>query len=110
MLLLWLWCRPAATAPIRSLSLAWETPYAFGMALKQTKDKRQKKKKKKRKKETSHEKANKNQKLATPKKKSDNGYPSLPHIKLTIKPQGIKSVILAHEHTAIRMILTRRKD
>ena len=30
--LLWLWCRPAATALIRPL--AWETPYAKGAALK----------------------------------------------------------------------------
>jgi len=37
--LLWLWCRPAATAPIRPL--AWEPPNAMGTALK-----RQKKKKK----------------------------------------------------------------
>ena len=28
--LLWLWCRPAATAPIRLL--AWEPPYAMGAA------------------------------------------------------------------------------
>ena len=30
--LLWLWRRPAATAPIRPL--AWEPPYATGAALK----------------------------------------------------------------------------
>ena len=30
--LLWLWCRPAATVPNRSL--AWEPPYAVGVALK----------------------------------------------------------------------------
>ena len=29
--LLWLWCRLAATAPIQPL--AWEPPYASGMAL-----------------------------------------------------------------------------
>ena len=29
--LLWLWCRPVATVPIRPL--AWETPYASGVAL-----------------------------------------------------------------------------
>ena len=29
--LLWLWCRPAATAPIQPL--AWEPPYAEGAAL-----------------------------------------------------------------------------
>ena len=39
-MLLWLWCRPAAVAPIRPL--AREPPYAEGAALK-----RQKKKKKK---------------------------------------------------------------
>ena len=33
--LLWLWCRPAATAPIRPL--AWEPPYAAGAALKRQK-------------------------------------------------------------------------
>ena len=41
--LLWLWCRLVATAPIRPL--AWEPPYAIGVALE--KAKRQKKKKKK---------------------------------------------------------------
>jgi len=39
--LLWLWCRLAATAPIRPL--AWEPPYASGAA--QEMAKRQKKKK-----------------------------------------------------------------
>ena len=38
--LLWLWCRPAATAPIRLL--AWEPPYAAGAASEMAK--RQKKK------------------------------------------------------------------
>ena len=33
--LLWLWCRPAAVAPIRSV--AWEPPYAEGAALEKTK-------------------------------------------------------------------------
>ena len=37
MALLWLWCRPAAIAPIRPL--AWELPYAVGMTLnRQTKN------------------------------------------------------------------------
>ena len=31
-MLLWLWCRPAAAAPI--LPLAWEPPHASGAALK----------------------------------------------------------------------------
>ena len=39
---LWLWCRPAATA--LTPPLAWEPPYAVGVALRY---KRQKKKKKK---------------------------------------------------------------
>ena len=30
--LLWLWCRPMATAPISTL--AWESPYAAGTVLK----------------------------------------------------------------------------
>ena len=33
--LLWLWCKLAATAPIRPL--AWEPPYAMGAALEKTK-------------------------------------------------------------------------
>ena len=41
--LLWLWRRPAAIVPIRPL--AWEPPYASGVASEKTK--RQKKKKKK---------------------------------------------------------------
>ena len=40
---LWLWCRPVATALIRPL--AWELPYASGVALEKTK--RQKKQKQK---------------------------------------------------------------
>ena len=35
--LLWLWRRPAATAPIQLL--AWEPPYALGVALKRQKNK-----------------------------------------------------------------------
>ena len=38
--LLWLWRRPAATAPIRPL--AWEPPHAAGAALKRQKDKKKK--------------------------------------------------------------------
>ena len=38
--LLWLWCRPVATAPIRLL--AWDPPYAAGVA--QEKAERQEKK------------------------------------------------------------------
>jgi len=48
--LLWLWRRPVATAPIQPL--AWESPYAVGVAqeiattttIKKTKDKKKKKK------------------------------------------------------------------
>ena len=36
--LLWLWCRPAATAPVQPL--AWEPPYAAGAALQRTKKKK----------------------------------------------------------------------
>ena len=39
--LLWFWCRPAAIAPIRSL--AWEPPYAAGVALKKKKKRKKKK-------------------------------------------------------------------
>ena len=41
LVLLWLWCRAAATAPIQPL--AWELPYAVGMALKAKKKKKRKK-------------------------------------------------------------------
>ena len=37
LMLLWLWCRPAAVAPIQPL--AWEPPYAVGAALKRQKTK-----------------------------------------------------------------------
>jgi len=47
LVLLWLWCRPVATAPIQPL--AWEPPYAVGAALEKAKKKKKKKKKKKRK-------------------------------------------------------------
>ena len=36
--LLWLWCRPAAEAPIGPL--AWEPPYTVGVALEKTKKKK----------------------------------------------------------------------
>jgi len=38
LVLLWLWCRPAAIAPIRPL--AWESPYAAGTPLKRPKKKK----------------------------------------------------------------------
>ena len=37
--LLWLWCRPAATAPIQPL--AWEPPYVVGAALEKAKRQQQ---------------------------------------------------------------------
>ena len=37
-MLLWLWCRLATAAPIQPL--AWEPPYAVGMALKEPKKKK----------------------------------------------------------------------
>ena len=45
-MLLWLWCRLAATAPIRPL--VWEPPYAVGSGLRKGKKTKKKKKKKKR--------------------------------------------------------------
>ena len=44
MALLWLWCSLAAIDPIRLL--AWESPYASGVALKSKKKKKKKKKRK----------------------------------------------------------------
>ena len=41
LVLLWLWCRPAATAPIRPL--AWEPSYAVDAAIKRQKTKTEKK-------------------------------------------------------------------
>ena len=53
-MLLWLWCRPAATAPIRPQ--AWELPCAEGETLQRQKerqkDKKKTKKQKKQKKNT----------------------------------------------------------
>ena len=46
--LLWLWCRPAAVALIRPL--AWEPPYAVGVALKRQKTKKERKERKEKKK------------------------------------------------------------
>ena len=43
--LLWLWCRPAAVAPLQSL--AWEPPYAISAALKSKEKKKKKNKKEK---------------------------------------------------------------
>ena len=40
LLLLWLWCRPAAVTPIQLL--AWESPYATSEALKSKKKKKKK--------------------------------------------------------------------
>ena len=45
-ILLWLWCRPAAAAPVRPP--AWELPYATSTSLKSKKKKKKKKKKKRR--------------------------------------------------------------
>ena len=46
LVLLWLWCRPVATAPIQPL--AWEPPYVVGVALKGQKYQNKNKNKKKR--------------------------------------------------------------
>ena len=40
LVLLWLWCRPAAVAPVQPL--AWDPPYAMDAALKGQKDKKKK--------------------------------------------------------------------
>ena len=56
--LLWLWCRPAAVAPIRPL--AWELLYAVGVALKSKKKKKKKPKTKKKKKKQPKTKKQKN--------------------------------------------------
>ena len=56
--LLWLWCRPAAVAPIRPL--AWEPPYTAGTILKKTKQNKTKKAKKQNK--NPHQKKQKNNK------------------------------------------------
>ena len=42
--LLWLWCRPEATAPTGPL--AWESPYAAGAALEKAKRQKRKKERK----------------------------------------------------------------
>ena len=47
LVLLWLWHKPAAVAPI--VPLAWEPPYATGTVLKKAKKKKQKKRKQKKK-------------------------------------------------------------
>ena len=59
---LWLWCRPAATAQIGPL--AWELPYAVGVALgskkkkkKEKKEKEEKEKKKEEEKKKRHQRA-----------------------------------------------------
>ena len=49
LVLLELWCRQAAAAPIQPL--AWELPYATGAAIKKIKKKKKKRKKEKKKKE-----------------------------------------------------------
>ena len=41
LVLVWLWCRPAATAPVPSL--AWEAPYASGAVLKSKRKQQQQK-------------------------------------------------------------------
>ena len=38
LVLLWMWCRPAAATPIQSLG--WELPYATGAAIKRRKKKK----------------------------------------------------------------------
>ena len=42
LMLVWLWCRPVATAPIQPL--AWEPSYAMGVSLKRQKKRKERKK------------------------------------------------------------------
>ena len=49
LVLLWLWCRPAAVAPIRPLT--WELPYVEGVARKSLKKEKKNERKNERKKE-----------------------------------------------------------
>ena len=56
LVLLWPWCRPVATAPIRPL--AWAPPHATGAALKGQKTKKKKERKKEREKEMTNYKLN----------------------------------------------------
>ena len=65
--LLWLWHRPAGVTPIRPL--AWEPPYAVGMALKSKK--RKKEKKRKERKEGGREGRKEGRKKEIKKEKSD---------------------------------------
>ena len=50
--LLWLWCRPMATAPIGPL--AWEAPYAVGVVLEKKKKDKKKKRERERNTHTTH--------------------------------------------------------
>ena len=64
---LWLWYRPATTAPMQPL--AWELPYAADVVLKRQKKKKKKKEKKKeRKKENCSASGKKKKKTYLPKK------------------------------------------
>ena len=58
--MLWLWCRWAAVALIGPL--AWEPPYAVGVALRSKEEKKKKPNKKKKKKKTNQQKTNKQMK------------------------------------------------
>ena len=52
--MLWLWCRPAATAPIQPI--AWELPYAADVGGKKERERKGGRKERKRKKEMFGEK------------------------------------------------------
>ena len=58
--MLWLWCRPAAVAPIGPL--AWELPYAADAALKERKERKKERKRKEEKKERKKRKRKKGRK------------------------------------------------
>ena len=78
-MLLWLWRRLVAPGPIRPL--AWEPPYAVGVALQKAKKKKKKKKKKKRLKEKDEK-----QLRQTPKEGS---YRSVPIDEINAKAKSI---------------------
>ena len=63
--LLWLWCRPAAAAPIGPL--VWEFPYAVGVALKSQKEKKRKEKKERKERKEGRKEGNRNRLIIAPK-------------------------------------------
>ena len=65
--LLWLWHRLAATAPIGSL--AWEPPYATGVALKKTRERERERERRKEKEKKERKERERKERKRTEKKK-----------------------------------------